>query len=75
MRTTLLTCLLGLALGVVPAFGQNEKKDEKKTVNTNEVAVLTTSEGTIVLEFWPDVAPGHVENFKNITLKKWIQKN
>lgn len=34
--------------------------------NTNEVAVLTTSEGVMVLEFWPDVAPGHVDNFKKL---------
>lgn len=34
--------------------------------NTNEVAVLTTTEGVIVLEFWPDVAPGHVDNFKKL---------
>ena len=32
----------------------------------NEVAVLKTSEGEMVLEFWPDVAPGHVENFKKL---------
>ncbi len=34
--------------------------------NTSEVAVIQTSEGTMVLEFWPDVAPGHVENFKKL---------
>jgi len=34
--------------------------------NTNEVAVIQTTEGTMVLEFWPDVAPGHVENFKKL---------
>jgi len=33
---------------------------------TNEVAVIRTSEGTMVIEFWPDVAPGHVENFKKL---------
>ena len=32
----------------------------------DEVAVLNTSEGEMVLEFWPDVAPGHVENFKKL---------
>jgi peptidyl-prolyl cis-trans isomerase B (cyclophilin B) len=32
----------------------------------NEVAVIKTSEGDMVLEFWPDVAPGHVENFKKL---------
>jgi len=33
---------------------------------TNEVAVITTSEGVMVLEFYPDVAPGHVANFKKL---------
>jgi peptidyl-prolyl cis-trans isomerase B (cyclophilin B) len=31
----------------------------------NEVAVITTTEGEMVIEFWPDVAPKTVENFKN----------
>ena len=34
--------------------------------NTNEVAVITTSEGVMVLEFYPDVAPNHVANFKKL---------
>jgi peptidyl-prolyl cis-trans isomerase B (cyclophilin B) len=34
--------------------------------NNNEVAVIKTTEGDMVLEFWPDVAPGHVENFKKL---------
>lgn len=32
----------------------------------SEVAILTTSAGEMVLEFWPDAAPGHVENFKKL---------
>ena len=36
------------------------------TPNTNDVAVITTSEGVMVLEFYPDVAPGHVANFKKL---------
>ncbi|MCS7091318.1 MAG: peptidylprolyl isomerase [Limisphaera sp.] len=36
------------------------------TVAGPEVAVIRTSEGTMVMEFWPDVAPGHVENFKKL---------
>lgn len=32
----------------------------------NEVAVIDTTEGKMILEFWPDVAPGHVENFKKL---------
>ncbi len=31
-----------------------------------EVAVIKTSEGEMVAEFWPDVAPNTVENFKKL---------
>lgn len=34
-----------------------------------EVAVLKTSLGEMVVEFWPDVAPKHVENFKALAKK------
>jgi peptidyl-prolyl cis-trans isomerase B (cyclophilin B) len=34
--------------------------------SSDEVAVIKTTEGTMVLEFWPDVAPKHVENFKKL---------
>jgi peptidyl-prolyl cis-trans isomerase B (cyclophilin B) len=33
---------------------------------SNEVAVITTSAGEMVIEFWPDVAPKTVENFKKL---------
>jgi peptidyl-prolyl cis-trans isomerase B (cyclophilin B) len=33
---------------------------------TKELAVVSTSKGDLTLEFWPDVAPGHVENFKKL---------
>ncbi len=36
------------------------------SANPAEVAVINTTEGEMVLEFWPDVAPGHVENFKKL---------
>ena len=35
----------------------------------NEVAVLKTTEGEMVVEFWPDVAPKTVENFKALAKK------
>jgi len=35
----------------------------------SEIAVIKTSEGEMVLELWPDVAPGHVENFKKLAQK------
>jgi len=31
-----------------------------------EVGVITTSEGVMVVEFYPDVAPNHVANFKKL---------
>ena len=33
---------------------------------SNEVAVIKTTEGEMVVEFWPDVAPKTVENFKKL---------
>jgi peptidyl-prolyl cis-trans isomerase B (cyclophilin B) len=34
--------------------------------NGNEVAVISTTEGDMVIKFWPDVAPKTVENFKKL---------
>ena len=33
---------------------------------SNEVAVIKTTEGEMVIEFWPEVAPKTVENFKKL---------
>jgi peptidyl-prolyl cis-trans isomerase B (cyclophilin B) len=41
------------------------------TAPAKEVAVIKTSMGEMVLEFWPDVAPKHVENFKSLAKKKF----
>ena len=38
-------------------------------MNTKEVAVIKTTEGEMVIEFWPDVAPKTVENFKTLAKK------
>ncbi len=35
----------------------------------SEVARITTTEGELVIEFWPDVAPKTVENFKTLAQK------
>src|SRR5258705_12002128 len=41
--------------------------EEQKPMNSaNEVAVIKTSEGEMVVEFWPDVALYTVENFKKL---------
>jgi peptidyl-prolyl cis-trans isomerase B (cyclophilin B) len=67
MKLSILTAtLLGLLFGSA-LFGAEEKKEEKAPMNTsNEVAVIKTSEGEMVTEFWPDVAPQTVENFKKL---------
>jgi len=35
----------------------------------NEVAAINTTDGQILIEFWPDVAPKTVENFKALAQK------
>jgi peptidyl-prolyl cis-trans isomerase B (cyclophilin B) len=48
-------------------FAAEEKKEEKTPVNTsNEVAVIKTSEGEMVVQFWTDAAPNTIENFKKL---------
>ena len=39
------------------------------STQSNEVAVIKTTAGELVLEFWPDVAPKTVENFKTLAGK------
>jgi peptidyl-prolyl cis-trans isomerase B (cyclophilin B) len=63
--------IIGLATSV--AMAQNEKKEESKDTKAdskpataNEVAVIKTSQGDMVVEFWSDVAPKTVENFKKL---------
>ncbi|MGP8200580.1 MAG: peptidylprolyl isomerase [Limisphaerales bacterium] len=38
-------------------------------MDTNEVAIIKTSHGEMTVEFWPDVAPKTVENFKALARK------
>ena len=46
-----------------------KKPVAEETAEVDEVAILETNLGTIVLEFFPDVAPGHVDNFKKLAKK------
>ncbi|MFM7101626.1 MAG: peptidylprolyl isomerase [Verrucomicrobiota bacterium] len=39
------------------------------TQSPTEVAVIQTNHGDMVVEFWPDVAPRTVENFKTLAKK------
>ncbi|HEX4653074.1 MAG TPA: peptidylprolyl isomerase [Candidatus Udaeobacter sp.] len=48
-------------------FAAEDKKEEKTPMNSsNEVAVIKTSEGDMVVQFWADAAPNTVENFKKL---------
>ena len=80
MNAVIAISLLSMALGAVVGCSEAQtkdpakppakepKKEEPKTVsaNTNEVAVIKTSAGEMVVEFWPDVAPNTVDNFKKL---------
>ena len=58
---------LAILLLASAAFAAEEKKEEKTSVNTsNEVAVIKTSEGDMVVEFWNDAAPNTIDNFKKL---------
>ena len=74
MKAIHLLCAFGLFAAVAV------KAEEPKTNATSaataaapagpkEVAIVKTSEGTMVLEFFPEVAPGHVANFKKLASK------
>jgi peptidyl-prolyl cis-trans isomerase B (cyclophilin B) len=62
-----LAASFGLPLGSNAATTKtDETKKETKPVTTNEVAVMKTTAGEMVIEFWTDVAPKTVENFKKL---------
>src|SRR6267378_3162838 len=63
MKLTLFCCLLGLAFGVKESRSEEKKPMDSKT---NEVAVIKTSEGEMVVQFWTDAAPNTIENFKKL---------
>jgi peptidyl-prolyl cis-trans isomerase B (cyclophilin B) len=84
MKIAASICAFSVVLSLVTAQAQetkNETKPESKTekkdnpkaektpVNAKEVAVIKTTEGEMVIEFWPDVAPKTVENFKTLAKK------
>ncbi len=82
MKRVVLALLASVAVSAFAfARAAEEKKTEAKTAESktetnkdtvnpaNEVAVIKTSQGEMVLEFWSDVAPKTVENFKTLAKK------
>ncbi|HEX4644140.1 MAG TPA: peptidylprolyl isomerase [Verrucomicrobiae bacterium] len=81
MKNVLLTLGLGLFCGLVAGSNDARSADQTASSSANatnaatsastakEVAVIKTSQGEMVIEFWPDVAPKTVENFKTLAKK------
>jgi peptidyl-prolyl cis-trans isomerase B (cyclophilin B) len=53
-------------LAAILAVASVNAEEQKSMNSANEVAVIKTSEGEMIAEFWPDVAPNTVENFKKL---------
>ncbi len=81
MKTTLLTCLLGISLGIVAVSAQQEKKDEKKSVSApdfTDPAKLTekspesfkvkfeTTKGNFTVEVTRSLSPNGADRFYNL---------
>jgi peptidyl-prolyl cis-trans isomerase B (cyclophilin B) len=72
MKAFNLICTLGLVAGIATARAD----DTKTTTSTNasmsqpktspEVAIINTTEGTMVIQFWTDAAPNTIANFKKL---------
>ena len=65
MKLSILNATLCALFFAAAQLGAEDKK-EKPMNTSNEVAVIKTSEGDMVAEFWPDVAPKTIENFKKL---------
>ncbi len=62
--------LVAAAVAICAQPSSAEEKAEPAE-EPDEVAILDTTMGTIVLEFFPDVAPNHVKNFKKLARDKF----
>src|SRR5437762_13269639 len=60
-----LSVLLAVLLSAA-VFAAEEKKETSPMNSSNEVAVIKTNEGAMVVQFWTDAAPNTIENFKKL---------
>jgi peptidyl-prolyl cis-trans isomerase B (cyclophilin B) len=58
----LFCCLIASTL----VAAAEEKKEASPMSTSNEVAVIKTNEGEMVVQFWTDAAPNTIENFKKL---------
>ena len=61
--------LLGLLIGGSTRVSAADATNQTSTAtaSTNEVAVIHTTEGDMVIQFWTDAAPNTIENFKKLS--------
>jgi peptidyl-prolyl cis-trans isomerase B (cyclophilin B) len=75
MKTSNLICALGLFAGLLTARADDTNTNTStnasmsNSTNTAEVAVINTTEGTMVIQFWTDAAPATIANFKKLAEK------
>ncbi len=62
----LLFCCMLVSTLFATAGAEEKKETPSPMNNSNEVAVIKTNEGEMVIEFWTDAAPNTVENFKKL---------
>jgi peptidyl-prolyl cis-trans isomerase B (cyclophilin B) len=58
--------ILTIAVIASTVFAAEEKKENTPVTSSSEVAVIKTSEGDMVVQFWTDAAPNTVDNFKKL---------
>lgn len=64
MIRTIIAAVLVAAMALISAPDTNAEEGARRVSDTKEVrAVIETKFGEIELKFFPDVAPGHVDNF------------
>jgi len=75
MKAINLICALGLVAGIATARADDTKTNTptnasmSNPTNTAEVAIINTTEGTMVIQFWTDAAPNTIANFKKLAEK------
>jgi peptidyl-prolyl cis-trans isomerase B (cyclophilin B) len=74
MKAINLICALGLVAGIVTARADDTQTNTPTNAsmsnsNTAEVAIINTTEGTMVIQFWADAAPNTIANFKKLAEK------
>ena len=58
--------IFGLLLVSSALFAAEQKPATSNTNAATDVAVIQTSDGDMVVQFWPDAAPKTIENFKKL---------